>query len=130
MINVAEVVLDPDLASTFQKIPYKSGSFDADSNWIAVYGAAVDIFACIQPSSSQDILQFLPEAERSKLACSVYSAEPVLQGDGTTTQSDLVVWHSKTYRVNNAQYWEDYGYYFAIATQLTADEIAQLGVTA
>jgi hypothetical protein len=79
----------------------------------------VDVTESIQPSTSSDVLMFLPEGERAKNAVTIYSKTQIQMGNGVDRESDQVIWNGQTYRVAFSQLWKAYGYWFVMATQVS-----------
>lgn len=114
MINIAEVVNDPDFTQPFQ-INRFSGSFENEGEWVKT-SQTLQRVGVIQPTKSSDALNFLPEGERQANAITIYCAEDILMGDGQDIQSDVVIWNGAQYRVAYSKPWQANGYWFAIAT--------------
>lgn len=122
MIDLSEIVIDDDLATTWQLVPYAGGQFQAGTEGVWVdnpTASPTDVFSNIQPSSTADVMKYLPEGERTNKSVTVYSPVAVSMGDGDTTKADLILWQGNTYRVQFSELWNQYGYWFAIATQCT-----------
>jgi hypothetical protein len=117
-MDMSDVLFDEDLLDSFQLVSFTSGQRDADSGaYTATYAAPASLTESIQPSSASDMMQFLPEGDRSKRSVSIYSKTQINMGDGATTQSDLIIWNGTTYRVAFSQLWKAYGYWFVMATE-------------
>lgn len=69
----------------------------------------------IQPTSTQDAINFLPEGERQKNAITIFCVDDINMGDGMGVRPDEIVYDDQTYRVAFSKNYKHYGYYWAIA---------------
>lgn len=113
MIEISELMTDPDFAQPFV-IRRVSGAFAGEGEFTRTE-TTVNASGVIQPASEDD-LKMLPEGERSDSAIKVYSKTELRRGDGAGTESDVIEWLGKRYRVMQSKPWQLHGYYFAIAT--------------
>lgn len=110
MINVAELLSDPDFAQAFQVIRV-GGSFANEGEYSQSPETTIDIFGVIQPARQQDVVQFMPEGERLGNMIVIYCKTEIRVADAKSQESDLVVWHGNRYRVAQARQWLDHGYW-------------------
>ncbi len=127
MINVADMINDPDFATDFQVVR-RNGAFAttglAAGEWVPASDAPVDVVGIIHPGIHPDALEMVPEGVRSLRAISVWVDIPLVNGDGTGatgTESDIILWKNETWKVKFVHDWSDNGYWFAIAV----DEVLQ-----
>lgn len=122
MIDVSEVVLDPDFAENFV-IKRSSGSYQLDG-WVDVI-TTVPMYGAIQPSSSKDLDQ-VPEGDRIKGAITVWSTQPIYttrRGTGANDGglSDIIVWQGEDHRVAGLLPWNENGFFRAVAVRMKGD---------
>jgi hypothetical protein len=116
MINVAEIIHDPDFCQSYTL--YRKTN-------VLVGGRPVPSEKPIQrrgviiAANTKDLLQ-VPEGDRVKGIIAVYDTEPLLvtNDDGT---SDEIVWHGERYRLFQLWPYEDYGYYKALGERIVGD---------
>jgi hypothetical protein len=116
LVNVAEVVLDPLFAISFQ-IERFAGSFTVEGAYTRGTPTLLARVGAIQPASNNDLLEFLPEGERDGKFIKCYCGQEILIGNGGAIESDQIIWHGIHYRVVFAKHYEDYGYWFVIASE-------------
>jgi hypothetical protein len=124
MIDLSEVVNDPDFAQPFIITRSSGGSFVAgvwQNNTISVNG-----FGIIQPSTAEELEQ-VPEADRVKGAMSFHSSAQLYEthttgpGDTNAGTSDVIAWRGQTYRLAKVFPWEDWGYWKAIGIRKSGE---------
>lgn len=124
MIDVSEVVNDPDLAQAFT-ILRNSGSW-LNGVWQSGNTTPVQGFGVISPATSRDI-KMLPEGDQTGELRVFHSAQPIYVTnandavDSTGQSSDILCWRGDNFRVLNVKHEEDYGYYRAIGSRLPPD---------
>lgn len=117
MIDLSEIVNDPDLAQPFT-IERSSSSFvlGGVSNTVTPLQA----FGVITVSDPET-LQMIPDADRPTGAMSFYSSTPIFEsrddqnGEGV---SDFLIWRSQRFRVLKMFPYIDYGYNHAVAVRV------------
>lgn len=115
MIDVSELIGDPDFFRTIGRRRVTGTTFANEGVASPTYGPAVDIDACVQPSSP-DIVKTLPEGVRIEDTVMVFTACGTLQeGDQTGKASDVLIVDGKSYRLIQLEDWEANGYQMAIA---------------
>jgi len=121
MINLSEVVTDPDLAQTFEVKRRVGGSFTKGRWTEGSLTSLPDYVGVIHPSKANDIITYLPEGVRQNASLTVYSSQELRLNSGLDDgiESDVIVWQGELYEVQFSKKWEQYGYWFAMATQYT-----------
>jgi hypothetical protein len=114
MINVADLLSNPDFAQTFQIIR-SSGSFSNEGEYSMSLLTTLSMLGVIQPAKQQDVVQFMPEGERLGNLIVVYCAQELKASDAKSQESDIIIWHSNRYRVAQAKPWLDHGYWQVFA---------------
>lgn len=119
MIDVSELLTDPDFATAYQIVRETQGSFvsGGEGEWQAGEPTTLDRFGPVQPSKPEDKVDFLPEGERGKNAINVFSKDEIILSDGKNVQSDIILFNGKTWRVANRKPWGLNGYWWAIAVE-------------
>jgi hypothetical protein len=119
MIDVSEVVNDPDLAQEFTILrssgSYLNGVFQSSTTPIQGFGV-------VTVATAREI-EMVPEGDRVTGMMSFHSNQPILgtrANGGATGASDILLWHGEKYRVLAIWNWSDYGYYDAIASRMKA----------
>lgn len=114
MIDMSEIVSDPDFAQAFTVQRQSAGTF-ANEGEFTTSSTTLSRFGTIQPSKSEDLVKFLPEGERQGNFITIHCAEDVLMGNGSDQQSDIVIWRGDYYKVAFSKPWDMHGFWFAIA---------------
>lgn len=114
MIDISELMDDPDFASTITVTRAGVGAFVGEGIWAQGSSITFDMTAIVQPASAEDMAEFLADGEREKGAKRVWSAAPLIMADGKGMQSDLFVHEGLTYRVAFSKPWELHGYSYSI----------------
>lgn len=113
MIDVSELIDDPDFASEFT-VFRDSGSF-VEGEWVKNAPSQLPMIGVVQPATSEDMLRFLPEGERQKNVIRIWCRQKIQMANGKDEQSDVVVWNCDYHRVAYSKPWGKNGYWFAIA---------------
>lgn len=113
MINVAELMRDPDFAQAFQ-VERAGGAF-VEGEWIAAAPAVLNMVGIIQPAKREDVLAILPEGGRLGSFIVVFTDQELQIEDSETKRSDVIIWRGKTYRVIGQKPWVDHGFWQAFA---------------
>lgn len=113
MIDVAELMNDPDFAQPFQ-VRRQAGHFD-EGEWINDPPTLIDLVGVIQPAKADDVIKLAPEGTRLSDAISVYCAQELLIDDAEDSRSDVIVWRGRSYRVMARRQWVDFGFWQVIA---------------
>lgn len=119
MINIAELVYDPDFTQDFT-VHRKTGSWSAGR--FVETESSLTFAGVITPASAKEILQF-PEGDRVTGMMKFYSEQEmhVTHNSGTPGTSDQIEWRGQRYRVINVTPYSDYGYYKAFGVYLESD---------
>ena len=119
MINVTDVLHDPDIAQTFY-VHRKSGEWVA-GRFVQTNSdeARLKFHGVVTVASDKD-LQQVPEGDRVKGAmCFITDKEIyVTREDNTSGTSDEVEWRGCRYKINAVAPWFDYGYNKAIGSRI------------
>lgn len=115
MINIAEILYDPLFLQPYQ-VERQTGEFSGDGEY-AVTSEILDRNGCIQPASSTDVINFLPEGLRGEEAIRIWDKESLLMRDGVSDLPDIIHWQGNKYRVGYSKPYSSYGYWFIIATR-------------
>ena len=127
VINVSEVITDPDLAQAYT-IVRSVGSF-VKGVWTEGTPTSISVVGTISVASNKELRQ-LPEGDRIQGAMVFHSTEQIYTtrvGAGTgrraTTSgiSDKILWRGDYYKVLNVSPYVDYGYYKAIGERIAGD---------
>jgi hypothetical protein len=119
MINVGELLTDPDFAQAFT-IKRSSGAFGL-GGFLAttsnVRGAGV-----ITVATEEDLMQ-VPEGDRVTGSMMFYSRKPIYatRAGSAAGLSDLIAWRGQTYRIAKVFPYQDYGFYKAIGVRMSGE---------
>lgn len=127
MINLAEVVNDPDFAQAFSIARSQGGEFDDSGVWQDVT-VDVAMYGVIQPATAKELLQ-VPEGDRVKEVKSFHSSQQMFLTrttevlDPNAAISDLVTWSTtgEQYRLVKLYPWQDFGYYKALGVRISGE---------
>lgn len=113
MIDVSELVSDPDFAQDFSMIRESVTLVEGEAQ--VTPAAAVPMFGVIQPASAEDFTEFNVEGQREGAWIAIWCAAEIRMGNGKNQLGDIIVWRGSNYRVAKAKHWETQGYYKALA---------------
>lgn len=127
MINVAEIVNDPDFAQVFSISRSSNGAFDDSGVW-QDSKVAVPMYGVIQPATAKELLQ-VPEGDRVKEVKSFHSSQEMIVTETTgltdpnAAISDIVIWPTtgEQYRLVKLYPWQDFGYYKALGVRISGE---------
>lgn len=118
MIDVSEILNDPDICQEFTILRSTDGKFvmggwEDKTQQIPGYGA-------ITVASSKQ-LEMLPEGDRPSGAMAFYSTQELFTThvDPKPGTSDILLWRGEKYRIMQVKPWIDFGYWLAIATRIS-----------
>lgn len=120
MIDVSDVVTDPDFCQDFQ-IERVTGSFANEGEYTRGTPSLLNRTGVIQPGASEEELLVLSEGERKKAVIRFWCAEEIRMSDADGANSDVIRWRGQWWRVAFAQPWADHGYYYGIAVRYAHD---------
>jgi hypothetical protein len=116
MLDMSEIVNDPDLAQPFQIIRKSGGTYTAGV-WSEI-STTITSSAVISVAKSTDLLQ-LPEADRIAGTMVFHSTQPIYETSQTRgATSDILIWRGDKYRVSNAFPYDDYSYVKVFAVRM------------
>jgi hypothetical protein len=122
MINLSDVVSDPDFAQEFE-IQRSSGGWWKAGVWINET-IGVPGYGVIQPATPEELDQ-VPEGDRVKGSLSFHSECPLFEthtrspNDKFAGTSDIICHRGQSYRLVKVWPWEDFGYYKAIGARIS-----------
>ena len=120
-MDISTAILDPELgctAFTVERITYTRSRTGTSSR-----SQTAQAMGCVHPGTPE-MLQLLPEEERSEAFIAVYTDYPLSTGTPETygvssfTGPDRIHWAGKTWRVVKARDWDAFGYYQAYAVMM------------
>jgi hypothetical protein len=111
MLDVADVLQDPDLAQT---LTVRRAVVAVDDNGRAAETPSTLTISGVVAPATDEQLQRLAEGDRSSETIAVYTATRLTDGDDTHGP-DVVAWKGGTYLVKSVWDWSDYGYFEALA---------------
>ena len=114
MIDVSELVTDPDFAQPFQ-VERFVGSFMDEGEYVRGEPKLLDLFGVVQPATKEDAVAFLPEGERQQNMIRVWCNQELRMSDGQGKECDNIIWQGQWHRVAFSELWSTQGYWFAIA---------------
>lgn len=118
MIDVSELMTDPDFAKTFT-VKRPTVVIAADGTASTTYVTTDNVVGIVQPAAPEDI-QDLPEGSRSNGVVSVWSATEIKgSASAGSEESDVLVVDGRSYRVVKSEPRGDNGYYRVFAQGFT-----------
>lgn len=118
MINVSELINDPDFCQTFTVSRYsgtwQGGKFSTTASVFSVTGV-------ITPMKTKDVAQ-LPQGDTILGAIEIFSPVPLLttrldpSGESGGT-ADEVTWKGEVYKILKVDDFTDFGYFYAVGTR-------------
>jgi hypothetical protein len=127
MIDVGEIVLDPDFAQAFTVLR-TTGNF-VKGKWVAEEPREFPMEGTITMASAKE-LQKVPEGDRVAGSMSFYSTErlyitnasgSVRRRGGSGVISDKIFWKDEEYKLISVENQSDYGFYHAIGVRTKGD---------
>lgn len=134
MINVTEIVNDPDFAQPFiifrSKGQFVAGGFTDTKTTISFYGS-------IQVANPNE-LEMVPEGDRVKGVISIHTEKALYlsrnRGDAfeqsfgksgfgspNSNESDIVQWRNQQYKCMYQYPWVDFGYFKTLAVRMSGE---------
>ncbi len=112
MINLAELIVDPDFAQKFN-VYRSTGSF-IKGVWTEGTTTVIEMVGVVTVMSSKDLRQ-IPEGDRITGAMTFYAqGELFVTRDGQYLgTSDKIYWRGNYYKLFSVSPWVDYGFYSA-----------------
>lgn len=123
MINVSEVVADPDLATTFE-VYRNRGSFKA-GGWSVDDEQIIKMVGVVSMSSPKE-LQQVPEGDRVMGGMTFHSTREIyatcnVEEPGESGVSDRILYLGEFFRVQQVNPYGPYGYWKVIAVRMSGD---------
>ena len=121
MINVAELITDPDFAQSF-KVYRSIGQWDEHGRFTTITETLV-MTGAIQPMTTKE-LQQIPAGDQVTGGINVWTLCPIytteLNQNRTTkgNLSDQIEWHCQKWKILSVKQFSDYGYWRAQCVQL------------
>lgn len=112
MINVAEVVADPDFTRTFT-VRRPTSTFANEGVHTSTYTDST-LTGIVQPASPKE-MELLPEGHRVGDVIAVWSTLEMRAGNADTIEADVIVVDGKSYKVLRCEPWADAGYWKVLA---------------
>ncbi|MGG3012294.1 hypothetical protein ABEO98_22770 [Brevibacillus parabrevis] len=116
MINVSEVITDPDFAQSY--LVHRR-----TNEWVAGRPSetetSINMLGVITVADAKTLEQ-LPEGDRVTGMMSFYATVPIYETSEQGT-SDQIEWRGELYRVKKVFPYGDYGYWKAVAERMAGD---------
>lgn len=117
MINVSEVITDPDFAQTY--VVYRQSGEWVRGSWQASAEKQLRITGVITVADAKTLEQ-LPEGDRVTGLMCFYAIQELFQTREEGT-SDQIEWRGERYRVKQVFPYGDYGYWKAVGQRMAGD---------
>ncbi|NRQ51984.1 hypothetical protein [Brevibacillus sp. HD1.4A] len=116
MINISEVITDPDFAQTFK-------AYRRNNEWVGGRPQETELeisMLGVVTVADAKTLEQIPEGDRVTGLMCFYATVPIYttREEGT---SDQLEWRGERYRVKQVFPYADYGYYKAVAERMAGD---------
>lgn len=113
MINVSDIIQDPDFAQSFTI--YRTNGAWKDGIFVTEKPYPINAYGVILPVQPQT-LALLPEGERILGSISIRSLTKMYKTnpDGI---SDEIEWHGERYKITETTPWQDFGFFEAYAVR-------------
>jgi hypothetical protein len=120
MINVSEVITDPDFVRQFTV--YRSSGDWVSGRWTESTPEQIVMTGVISVMSEKE-LQAMPEGDKIKGAMVFHSLQELFVTRNGTEKgtSDKILWRGDYYRLFNIAPYIDYGYYRAAGERITGN---------
>lgn len=116
MIDVSELMTDPDFVQTF-RVRRMGGTFENEGEFTIEANNTVTMVGAVQPANGGEKAQFQPQGDQHKALIKVYCGKRLRKADGLI-QSDIIAHCGADYKVIECVPWGHNGYWKAIAEQL------------
>lgn len=117
MIDVSEVISDPDFTQTYT-VHRQAGEW-VRGEWKASDEKPVKVTGVITVADAKTLEQ-LPEGDRVSGLMTFYSTQELFETREEGT-SDQIEWRGERYRVKRVFPYVDYGYYKAVGERMAGD---------
>jgi hypothetical protein len=119
MIDLSDIVVDPDLAEEFT-IVRTTGSFQR-GGWVAGAPTQLAAYGVVSVVNERE-LSMVPEGDRVKGSLAFYATREVyLTGAAGGRISDKILFKGEYYRIVNVAPWGSFGYWKAIGVRMAGD---------
>lgn len=120
MIDVSEIITDPDFAQLFY-VYRSTGSF-IKGVWTESASEEIEMYGVVTVANAKE-LRMVPEGDRIQGAMDFYSLDAIyVTRTGTTAgTSDKILWRGDYYKILNVKQWIDYGFYSATGERIAGD---------
>ena len=119
MINVSDIVIDPDLASAFT-IERTTGQF-AIGGWAKNTPTFIESTGDVRNTSGKE-LEMIPEADRPKNALTVRTLSPLyVTSEQNYMTSDIIIFHGERHRIITVKDYDEQGYWYAVAVRMAGN---------
>lgn len=115
LINVGEVVVDPDLAQPFTIL--RSAGIFVNGVWKSTE-TKLQTIGVISVASEGEV-NMLPEGDVILGARVFHTDQPIFKTQEGKGSSDILIWRDQKYRVLRVAQYQDYGYWRAIASRMS-----------
>lgn len=121
MINVSEVIIDPEFVQTL--LVKRNSGYWYQGRFVKDNEEMINISGVVTQSKDKEIRQ-LPEADEIIEARTFHTVSPVYLTEDTsfnTRTSDRIFWRNKWYKIIAISNKQDYGYYKSIGARMKGD---------
>lgn len=116
MINVSDVITDPDFAQPFTVYRSSGGQF-ISGGWSEGTPEQISLKGIVTVGSEKD-LQQVPEGDRVEGAMLFYAIQELLTSHKDPGTSDQILWNGDFYRVQKVWNYGKYGYWKAYGVRM------------
>ncbi len=117
MINVAELMTDPDFVQPFTVKRFTAG-YVTEGEFAQNAPQVMHLVGAIQHPKPADLARFASEGERNTAIIKVYCGQKLRDTNGEGQQSDVITWRCEDYRVFECAPWMDNGYWQVFAQKI------------
>lgn len=119
MIQVDEILNDPDLCSQFQIV--RTTGANGIGGWIKNEPTTITTIGAVRNSSGGEI-EMIPEADQVHEPLTFRTVEPMFTTSvQNSATSDVLVFRGDRYRVLSVKNYVEQGYWQAVATRMIGD---------
>ena len=117
MINLADIVIDLDLAQEF--VVYRSTGSFVKGRWVESASEQIKMTGVVSVMSQRE-LAFMPEGDRVSGAMVFHTNRELFVTRAGTEPgtSDKIMWRGEFYKLFNVFPYSDYGYYKAVGERM------------
>lgn len=122
MIDVAEIVVDPDFAQPFDV--YRQAGSWVEGKWVQAPEQKLSFYGTVIAANQKDIMQ-MPEGDRIRGMMVFYVVTDeelfITRNSPDAGTSDQIEWNGERYRIFQLYPYRDYGYWKAMAARMAGD---------